>query len=194
MSEQEIQEQKQEKKEDRIVRILQKDIEGKSSVYAGLAKIKGVSWSLSNAVCKKVGIPKDKKIGSLTEEEIKKIENFLKNPELPGFLVNRQKDFETGQDKHLTGTDLELRKDFDIKRLKKIKSYRGLRHMVNLPMRGQRTKSNFRRNRSKGSGIKKKGQKTSPTPRASSVGAKSKTKPVKKETKSKTKSGKAGKK
>jgi small subunit ribosomal protein S13 len=147
---------KQEQKEDRIVRILQKDIEGKSNVYAGLAKIKGVSWALSNAVCKKVEIPKTKKVGSLTPEEIEKIEKFLKNPDVPGFLVNRQRDFETGEDKHLTGTDLELRKDFDIKRLKKIKSYRGLRHMIGLPLRGQRTKSNFRRNRAKGSGIKKK--------------------------------------
>ncbi len=152
------QEIKQTKKEDRIVRILQKDIEGKTNVYSGLAKIKGVSWTLSNAVCKKVGIPKTKKVGTLTDDEIKNIEAFLKNPDLPGFLVNRQKDFETGEDKHITGTDLELRKDFDIKRLKKIKSYRGFRHMAGLPMRGQRTKSNFRRNRAKGSGIKKKGK------------------------------------
>lgn len=148
--------QKQEKQEDRIVRIMQKDIEGKTSLYAGLAKIKGVSWSLSNAVCKKLKIPKNKKVGKLTPEEIEKIEKFLKNPDLPSFLNNRQKDFETGENRHLTGTDLELRKDFDIKRLKKIKAYRGLRHMIGLPMRGQRTKSNFRRNRAKGSGIKKK--------------------------------------
>lgn len=156
MSEQELKQENKEQKEDRIVRIMQKDIEGKCTVYAGLAKIKGVSWSLSNAVCRKLKIPREKKIGSLTENEIKKIEEFLKNPELPGFLFNRQKDFETGQNKHLTGSNLELRKDFDIKRLKKIKSYRGLRHMLNLPMRGQRTKSHFRRNRAKGSGIKKK--------------------------------------
>lgn len=157
MAEQVQETKTQTKKEDRIVRILQKDIEGGSTVYAGLAKIKGVSWSLSNAVCKKLEIPKNKKVGALTDAEIEKIEKFLKNPkELPRFLHNRQKDFETGQDKHLTGTDLELRKDFDIKRLKKIKSYRGLRHMINLPMRGQRTKSNFRKNRAKGSGIKKK--------------------------------------
>jgi small subunit ribosomal protein S13 len=157
MPEQEKQNKESEKaREDRIVRIMQKDIEGKSSVYAGLAKIKGVSWSLSNAVCKKLNLPKNKKVGTLTPEEIDKIEKFLKNPDLPSFLNNRQKDLETGKDRHLTGTDLELRKDFDIKRLKKIKSYRGLRHMVGLPMRGQRTKSNFRRNRAKGSGIKKK--------------------------------------
>jgi small subunit ribosomal protein S13 len=51
---------------------------------------------------------------------------------------------------------LELQKEFDIKRLKKIKSYRGFRHMSGLPCRGQRTKSNFRKNRRKGAGIKKK--------------------------------------
>jgi small subunit ribosomal protein S13 len=157
MAEQIQQEKKEKPKEYKIVRILQKDIEGKSNVYAGLAKIKGVSWSLSNAACRKLKIPKEKKVGDLTPDEIQKIEAYLKNPkDLPSFLHNRQKDFETGEDKHLTGTDLELRKDFDIKRLKKIKAYRGLRHMIGLPMRGQRTKSNFRRNRAKGSGIKKK--------------------------------------
>ena len=52
MPEQEKPKQTEKSREDRIVRIMQKDIEGKSSVYAGLAKIKGVSWSLSNAVCK----------------------------------------------------------------------------------------------------------------------------------------------
>jgi len=40
-----------------------------------------------------------------------------------------------------------LRREFDIKRLRKIKSYKGIRHAVGLPVRGQRTKANFRRNR-----------------------------------------------
>jgi len=144
----------------RVVRILSKDIEGKTKLYPGLTKIKGISWSFSNAVCKVLGIDKNKKIGDLTPEEIKKIEIFVKNPEVPNYLVNRRKDLDTGEDKHLQGTDLELRKDFDIKRLKQIRSYRGLRHNVGLPMRGQRTKSNFRRNRKKGSGIKSKVKKT----------------------------------
>ncbi len=147
---------KQMKQEDRVVRILSKDIEGKMKLYPGLTKIKGISWALSNAVCNKLKIDKDKTIGTLSEGEIKKVEDFLKNPELPKYLFNRQKDLETGEDNHLTGVNLELRKDFDIKKLKKIKSYRGFRHMSGLPLRGQRTKSNFRKNRSKGSGIKKK--------------------------------------
>ena len=145
------------KEEERIVRIVSKDIEGKMTVYSGLTKIKGVSWGLSNAVCNLLGIDKKRKISSLSDDEIKKITDFIKEAkDIPLNLLNRRKDFETGEDKHLVGSDLELKKEFDIKRLKKIKSYRGLRHMSNLPLRGQRTKSNFRKNRRKGSGIKKK--------------------------------------
>jgi len=142
--------------EEKLVRIISKDIEGKLNLYTGLTKIKGVSWSLSNAVCKILGMDKKRKVGSLTDQEIKKIEGFLKNPKVPSYLLNRRLDLETGENKHLTGTDLELQKEFDIKRLKKIKSYRGLRHSAGLPLRGQRTKSHFRKNRRKGSGIKKK--------------------------------------
>ncbi|MBW6442696.1 30S ribosomal protein S13 [Patescibacteria group bacterium] len=144
---------------EKIIRILSEDIEGGMKVYAGLAKIKGVSWGLSNATCKKLGIDKNRKIGSLTEEEIRKISEFIKNPQVPHFILNRRQDFETGEDKHLTGTSLELGTEFEIKRLKKIKSYRGIRHSSKLPVRGQRTKSNFRRNRSKSVGIKKKSKK-----------------------------------
>jgi len=148
------------KEEERVVRILSKDISGKLKIYPGLTKVKGVSWAFSNAVCTKLNIDKNRKIGSLTDKEIEIISGFIKNPYLPKFMKNRRSDFETGEDKHLIGTDLELRKEFDIKRLKKIKSYRGYRHMVGLPSRGQRTKSHFRANRRKGAGIKSKGAET----------------------------------
>ena len=144
---------------EKIVRILSKDIEGGMKLYPGLTKIKGVSWSFSNAVCQILNMDKNKRIGSLTEKEIKEITEFIKNPKCSKHLINRRKDFETGKDEHIVGSDLELRKEFDIKRLKKIKCYKGYRHLVGLPLRGQRTKSNFRKNRKKGSGIKKKGGK-----------------------------------
>ena len=147
------------KADERIVRILSEDIEGKMTLYSGLAKIKGISWSFSNAICKKLKMNKRRKIGSLKDEEIKVIIDFIKNPDVPEHILNRRKDFDTGENKHLTGTDLDLRKEFDIKRLKKIKSYRGIRHSAGLPLRGQRTRSNFRKNRAKGSGIKKKSGK-----------------------------------
>ena len=150
-------EQKIDKKvEERIVRILSTDIEGGIKIFPGLTKIKGISWAVSNAICKNLDMDKNRKIGSLTEADIKKISEFMKNPKMSQFLFNRKFDFETGERKHLIGTDLELKKEFDIKRLKKIKSYRGFRHTLGLPSRGQRTKGNFRRNRAKSVGIKKK--------------------------------------
>jgi len=142
--------------EGRIVRILSKDIEGNTKIYSGLTKVKGISWSLANAICESLKIDKNKKIGALTKEEIEKLTKFMENPKIPKFLKNRRQDLETGSDKHIIGSNLELTKEFDIKRLKKIRSYRGLRHSVGLPLRGQRTKSHFRKNRSRGVGIKKK--------------------------------------
>ena len=73
-------------------------------------------------------------------------------------MKNRQKDFEDGENKHISGADLKLRREFDLKRLKKIKSYKGVRHSHGLPVRGQRTKANFRKNRKKSgaTGAKKK--------------------------------------
>ena len=141
---------------EKIVRIMSEDIEGGMKLYVGLTKIKGVSWAMSNAICTIMNLDRARKIGSLTEDEIKKISDFIRNPKVPTFLYNRNIDFETGKNMHLTGTNLELQTEFDIKRLKKIKSYRGIRHMTGQPVRGQRTKAHFRKNKGKGMGIKKK--------------------------------------
>ena len=145
------------KYEEKLIRILSKDIEGNLNVYVGLTKIKGISWGLSNAICKLLNLDKKRKIGSLSKEEIDQINSILKDKKIPPHLLNRRFDIETGENIHLTGSDLELQKELDIGKLKKIKSYRGLRHSLNLPVRGQRTRSHFRRNKRKGVGIKKKG-------------------------------------
>ncbi len=144
-----------EKETARIIRIMQTDISGEKQLYVGLTSIKGISWSFSNALCNKLGLGKKRKIESLNSEEIKKIEEFIKNPILPNFLLNRRKDLDTGKDLHLIGSDLDLRKDFDIKRLKKIRSYKGLRHALGQPVRGQRTRSHFRQ-KGKAVGVLKK--------------------------------------
>jgi small subunit ribosomal protein S13 len=156
MTENKTYSKKENQEEERIIRILSKDVPGNSKIYPGLARIKGVAWAFSNAICKVLKFNKNKQIKDLTEDEIKNIEDFIKNPKVPKYLMNRESDPETGEDKHLNGNDLELRNEFDVKRLRKVKSYRGFRHGAKLPLRGQRTKSNFRKNRSKGSGIKKK--------------------------------------
>jgi len=146
----------EQKYEEKLVRIVSKDIEGKLKVFVGLTKIKGISWAFANAMCKKLKLDKNRKIGSLSKEEIDKINDFAKHPDVPSFILNRRRDFETGEDKQSIGNDLEMQKDSDISRLKKIKSYRGQRHSLGLPMRGQRTRSHFRKNKKKSVGIKKK--------------------------------------
>lgn len=127
-----------------LIRIMQTDIPGHKKILTGLTYIKGISWAVSNAICKILKLDENKKIMELSEKEINSITEFLKDPKLPKFLLNRRKDFETGKDSHLIGTNLDMNKEFDIRRLKKIRSYRGLRHALGQPTRGQRTRSHFR--------------------------------------------------
>lgn len=140
--------------EGRVLRILQTDIPGSKSIYAGLTRIKGVSWAISNAVCIINQLDKKRKIETLSKEEMQKIEETLKSHKFPDFLLNRRRDFMTGENSHLIGSSLEMAKELDVKRLKKIRSFRGLRHATGQPTRGQRTRSHFRTNRKKGVGIK----------------------------------------
>ncbi len=137
-----------------LVRILGKDVKGDRKIYAGLTKIKGVSWAISNAICVKLKLDRNLRMSDLKKEDIKRIEEELKNPAIPSFMKNRKNDLSDGEDKHLTGINLELSKEFDVKRMKKIKSYKGMRHAYNLPVRGQRTRSHFRRS-GKVVGVKK---------------------------------------
>ena len=142
-----------------IVRVESTDLEGNKPILHALNKIKGVSYTMANAICKILNLDKTKKTGLLSENEIKQIEDVLKEPtkhNIPSWLLNRQKDYDSGEDLHLTSSTLKLRKEFDIKRLRKIKSYRGFRHGAGLPSRGQRTKSNFRKGKSVGVKRKKK--------------------------------------
>ena len=157
MAEEQIQEQKEKPKTDyfSIIRIMQTDIPGNKKLLVGLRYIKGVSWGISNAVCRILEINPEKKIAELSKEEIEKITEFLKNPKLPDFLYNRKKDFDSGENAHLVGVGLDMKKEFDVRRLKKIRSYRGLRHALGLPTRGQSTRSHFRRKgKAKAVGVK----------------------------------------
>ena len=88
-------------------------------------------------------------------EDIRKIEDFLKKYPVADFLKNRCFDIESGESKHLFGVDLDMAKKFDLKRLKQIKSYRGIRHTAKLPVRGQRTRAHFR-GKGKAVGVSKK--------------------------------------
>ncbi|MBC7131406.1 30S ribosomal protein S13 [Candidatus Bathyarchaeota archaeon] len=140
-----------------IVRIIDKDIDGTLKAAYALTRIPGISINLANAILKKAGVDPQIRAGLLTETEIKKIEEIIKNPGnhgIPAWLLNRRKDLETGQDLHLIGADLSLRIKMDIDKMKEIKSWRGYRHAYGLKVRGQRTRTTGRKGKT--IGVKKK--------------------------------------
>jgi len=63
---------------------------------------------------------------------------------IPAWMVNRKKDLVTGEDLHIIGNRLELSVRRDIDRMKRIRSYKGVRHHRGLKVRGQKTKSTGR--------------------------------------------------
>ena len=140
-----------------ILRIMGTDMQGTLKTVYALTNIKGLSLSLSNAILKKAGVNPDVRVGFLTETEINKIEDIIKEPtkyNLPNWLFNRRKDAETGKDTHLTSADLILRAKTDIDQEKAIRSWRGYRHAYGLKVRGQHTKTTGRAGKSLG--VKKK--------------------------------------
>ncbi len=133
------------------------DVEGTLKTVYALTHIKGISLSLSNAILKKAGVTPDLRVGFLTETDVGKIEEVIKEPTrygLPTWLFNRRKDVETGKDEHLISADLVLRNKLDIDQAKEIRSWRGYRHAYGLKVRGQRTKTTGRAG--KALGVKKK--------------------------------------
>lgn len=139
----------------KIVRIIATDIDGTTPVGRGLRKIKGISFMFANALCSFTGISRTRKLVDLSAEELKKIEAAAKSPEFGAWLLNRRKDVETGRDIHAVGTNLDLYKREDINFLRRTRTYRGIRHELGLPVRGQRTRSSFRTQKTVGVAKKK---------------------------------------
>jgi len=130
-----------------IVRVLNTDLNGNKRLAYALKGIKGISYTTARAVCIAAGYDPNIKLKTLTEQDIEHLEKVIRNPGdygIPSYLFNRRKDLETGKDMHLTGSDLEIRRKLDIERYINLKTYRGWRHMLGQPVRGQRTRSHFR--------------------------------------------------
>jgi len=130
-----------------LVRISGTDLDGDKALNIAMLGIKGLNWSLINAVCIVGGFDPRMKLKDMDDKMIAKIEEIIKSPlkfGIPSYLANRKRDFETGEDMHLTGSDLEVVNRFDIQRYIDLKTYRGWRHMLGQPVRGQRTRSKFR--------------------------------------------------
>lgn len=140
-----------------ILRIIDADVDGTLKVPYAISEVKGISLSLANAILKKAGINPEARAGFLTEAEVEKIEEIIKDPArfgLPNWLLNRRKDQDSGKNTHLISADLVLRTKMDIEQAKDLKSWRGYRHAYGLKVRGQRTKTTGRSG--KALGVKKK--------------------------------------
>lgn len=129
-----------------IVRLVNTDLDGKNQVAVGLARIKGIGNRVASLVADAAGVPRRDKLGDLSDEQVQKLSEALEGVAdiVPPWFVNRAKDFETGEDLHLLGPEVDLRRRDDLNRLKKIQSYRGVRHLGGQKVRGQRTRSNGR--------------------------------------------------
>ncbi|MDI9618742.1 30S ribosomal protein S13 [Methanothermobacter sp.] len=142
-----------------MVRIARKDIDGNKTLENALTSIKGVGKALSRAIIMSAGYDLNQRIGYLSDEEIERLEEAIKNPakyNIPSWMLNRRNDYETGEDKHLIESDLDMCLREDLNRMKKTRSYKGRRHELGLPVRGQRTKSTFRKGSSVGVRRKKR--------------------------------------
>jgi len=136
-----------------IVRISGTDCDGSRRVDHAISSIKGIGPTLARAIVKAANIPLNARLGYLTEDEIERIKEVTENPiayGIPSWMVNRQRSPETGKDLHLIGSDLEIRTRMDIDGMKRMRSWKGIRHSLGLKVRGQRTKTTGREGRTLG--------------------------------------------
>lgn len=134
-----------------IVRVAGKDVNGNFTIQKALSKVKGVGVSLadlfSDFISKELNVKKKEKIGNLTEDELEKIEEIIKNPAnhgVPEWYLNRPTERQSGKTSHLIGSDLDFQKRQDIESKKTLRTYHGVRHMYGLPVWGGRCKTRAR--------------------------------------------------
>lgn len=143
----------------RIVRLARTSLEGTKPALAALLSIKGVGLSFAHAVLRVAGIDPFRRIGEIEDEKLAQIEDILMNPARYGiswWMLNRQKDYERGENLHFLGDEVKLVVEKDIKRMKAIRSWKGIRHHLGLKVRGQRTKTTGRTGRTIGYKRKKR--------------------------------------
>jgi small subunit ribosomal protein S13 len=108
-----------------MARIAGVDLPNQKRVEAGLTYIFGIGFPKSNEILKNTNVDPNTRVKDLTDDEVKKLSDYI------------------GEHVAVEG---DLRRDvaLDIKRLKEIGCYRGVRHRKGLPCRGQKTKTNAR--------------------------------------------------
>ncbi len=107
-----------------MARIAGVDLPRDKRVEVGLTYIFGIGRSRSNEILSKAGVSPNTRVKDLTETEVSNLRAIIDTYHVEG----------------------DLRRDvaLNIKRLKEINCYRGIRHKRGLPVRGQRTKTNAR--------------------------------------------------
>lgn len=107
-----------------MARIAGVDLPREKRVEIGLTYIYGIGRSISKEILEKTGIDANRRIKDLSEEEVNALRKEIDNYTVEG--------------------DLRREIALNIKRLRDIRSYRGIRHQKGLPVRGQKTKTNAR--------------------------------------------------
>lgn len=128
-------------------RKLRTQVDGNAKVEYGLTQIRGIGRRLAQAIVKIAEVNPDIRIGAIPEKDLNKLEEIILNPianGVPNWMVNRKKDLRSGENLHILGNQLEITVKRDVDRMKRIKSYKGVRHHLGLKVRGQRTKSTGR--------------------------------------------------
>ena len=115
-----------------MTRIAGTDLPKNKRIEIALTYIYGIGLSRSQQILKKIDLNPDKLVIDLDDKEVTNIRHILEN-------------------KYMIEGDLRRFEALNIKRLMEINSYRGKRHRIGLPLRGQRTRTNARTRR----GIKK---------------------------------------
>ncbi|MEO5358333.1 MAG: 30S ribosomal protein S13 [Nitrospirae bacterium YQR-1] len=124
-----------------MARIAGVDLPRKERVEIGLTRIFGIGRPTSRKILKESGVNPDTRVNNLSPDDVAKLRAVI------------------DRDYKVEG-DLKKEVSMSIKRLMDIGCYRGLRHKLGLPVRGQRTKTNARTRRGPTkSAIKKKGGK-----------------------------------
>jgi small subunit ribosomal protein S13 len=108
-----------------MARIAGVNLPNQKRLEIGLTYIYGIGQPTAQKILAQLGLSPDTKVRDLTEDEVAKLRDYIDaNVQVEG--------------------DLRRERTQAIKRLQEIGSYRGLRHRRNLPLRGQRTKTNAR--------------------------------------------------
>jgi small subunit ribosomal protein S13 len=130
-----------------MVRLANMNLDGTKKVRNAIMGINGIGQSLSGSIVTVSGVDPNVMLGTLTDEQVGKLEDAMRNPSkygIPSHMLNRRSDPATGEDKHLISSDLSFNVRGDIDFMKKIRCYKGIRHELGQPVRGQRTRSTFR--------------------------------------------------